>query len=105
MKRLVIDRSIWLRGEGGNNSYLLREEDGKKCCLGIYLGACGTPDELLSGHVGTGQIVLPEEAKWLDQGADAFMIVNDDPHTPASTRERGIEALFASHGIQVTFVG
>lgn len=34
MKTLIIDRNKWLRGESAN-SYLLREDDGKMCCLGF----------------------------------------------------------------------
>lgn len=46
----VIKRSEWLRGEGAINSYLLREEDGKRCCVGIYARACGVPDDHLAGQ-------------------------------------------------------
>lgn len=37
MKKVVVDRSKWLRGEGALNSFLLRESDGKMCCLGFVL--------------------------------------------------------------------
>lgn len=37
MKKVVVDRSKWLRGEGAVNSFLLRESDGKMCCLGFVL--------------------------------------------------------------------
>jgi hypothetical protein len=39
METLIIKRSEWLRGEGSKNSYLCRNDDGKKCCLGIYLNS------------------------------------------------------------------
>ncbi len=43
----VIDRTKWLRGEGNSKSALLRESDGKMCCLGqIALEAGFTEDEI-----------------------------------------------------------
>lgn len=35
MEKLVIDRSTWLRGEGSDESALLRSDDGMMCCLGF----------------------------------------------------------------------
>jgi hypothetical protein len=48
--KLVIDRSMWLHGEGivGGESSLLRTRDGKRCCLGFYCAALGVPDEDLA---------------------------------------------------------
>ena len=43
--KLVIDRATWLRGEGHEQSYLLRECDGKMCCLGFFALACGLHPE------------------------------------------------------------
>ena len=40
MKKLVIDRSKWLRG--GSQSRLLNES-GSMCCLGFYCAAAGVP--------------------------------------------------------------
>lgn len=36
MEKLIIDRQRWLHGEGIEDSYLLRESDGKMCCLGFF---------------------------------------------------------------------
>lgn len=49
MKKVTVDRSKWLRGEGPMDSFLLRATDGKMCCLGFVLQqAYGkTDDELL----------------------------------------------------------
>ena len=38
---LKIDRRTWLRGEGASQSFLLREADGKMCCLGFACLAAG----------------------------------------------------------------
>jgi hypothetical protein len=43
--KLTISRAQWLRGEGSEASYLLRESDGKMCCLGFYALACGIPQD------------------------------------------------------------
>lgn len=49
---LEISRKIWLRGDDAHvgkliDSCLLRERDGKMCCVGIAAHACGfTKDEL-----------------------------------------------------------
>lgn len=67
VKELVIDRKIWLRAKredakkwklgDATGSYLLREQDGKRCCLGIYLAACGVPDVLLEAVASPGGLV------------------------------------------------
>lgn len=43
--KLIIDRSMWLRGEGSDKSKLLRGCDGKMCCLGFYAKALGYKDQ------------------------------------------------------------
>lgn len=50
VKKLTIDRSKWLRGEGANDSYLLRERDGKMCCLGFWCLMHGLTAEDISNH-------------------------------------------------------
>ena len=48
MKKLVIDRQRWLRGEGVDESYLLRKHDCKMCCLGFYCLLLDlTPEEIV----------------------------------------------------------
>lgn len=66
LKKLTIDRKVWLRGEGEGE--LLRASDGKMCCLGIYLKACGKAPRTLLGKAMPSELskrVLPEEALWL----------------------------------------
>lgn len=36
MKKLIIDRETWYRGQGGQESKLQRSSDGCRCCLGFY---------------------------------------------------------------------
>lgn len=40
LKKFVVKKSKWLRGEGANKSYLLRQLDNKMCCLGFASLAC-----------------------------------------------------------------
>lgn len=130
--KLIIDRAVWLRGEGKGKSFLLRQEDGKRCCLGIYLAALGVSDELLE-HVGSParglQLSLPAEAGWLIE-AEAYgfrfphensavacdlMHMNDAPEhgylridgldLTEARREEFVAARFKEHGVEVEFVG
>jgi hypothetical protein len=106
--KLVIDRSKWLRGEGQDESYLLRKKDGKMCCLGFYGLACGLTEEdiLMKG--------TPEEVEvfwgpgsWLVSGimdANELMSINDGRHRSAKERELKIAALFSKHGVEVEFI-
>lgn len=41
LKKFVVKKSQWLRGEGHYESFLLRDSDGKMCCLGFASLACG----------------------------------------------------------------
>lgn len=119
---LTIDRKVWLRGQPGR-SYLLREFDQKRCCLGIYLNACGIEDKFLEGQGSPGNMLrmIPELngriPGWLvgttrlddDYGnsvdAVSLMEVNDDSGTPDTDRERFIIEKFAENGVTVEFVG
>lgn len=81
MREFTIKRSIWDRGERFKeerkkrdrtpNPALKHHEDGKMCCLGFYLQACGVPVEALRGHpdpkavLEADNIEFPQEAQWL----------------------------------------
>lgn len=116
----TIDRKVWLRGEPGC-SYLLREIDGKRCCIGIFLSACGVPDELLEGQGSPGGLMrshpdlVATVPDWLfetrydyDYGnsprAQSLMGVNDDNSTPDWNKELFITEMFAEHGVKVVFL-
>lgn len=115
--QFVIDRFTWLRGEGTCRSFLLRREDGKKCCLGFYLLACGmTPEQIEHKESPSSVRNLPEEARWLIQSdqsdqswasddADDLMFVNDAMiGFKSKQREQRIARIFAKHGVDVKFV-
>ncbi len=81
--KLIINRKSWLRGEGEEESFLLRETDCKMCCLGIYLEALGAPKSALTGrasphHVETsGAWPVLQKAPWL------FREPNDEHEVPS----------------------
>lgn len=110
MKKLTIDRKIWLRGEGSVRSKLLRPEDQKRCCIGIYLESCSVPKETLLNkgtYYGIAQwgVLLPEETAWLHSYvAQAFYTTNDDQTLTEEEREQKLTALFAGQGIEVEFI-
>jgi hypothetical protein len=106
----TIKRSEWLRGEGPTASYLQRESDGKRCCLGFYAIACGyseadiinipTPWRLQSE---TEQQSIPSRANHT-LAFHALMEKNDDTCTDDAEKERFIIEEFSRIGITVTFV-
>ena len=57
----TLPRSIWARGEGSIKSYLLRAADGKMCCVGVYLEACGVSRESLKGEREAQSVQLGED--------------------------------------------
>lgn len=133
-RKLVIDRSIWLRGEGNEDSYLLRNTDNKMCCLGIYLEACGVSRERLGGiptpsELANLDVEVPKEAEWLvnkkpnptpsqrwegTPWAHRLMEENDDVlprNAPKDIkkqnehrREANIAQLFRANGVEVEFI-
>lgn len=46
---VIIDRNTWIRGEGGNYSFLVRGHDKHKCCLGFCAIVKGIPEKSLMG--------------------------------------------------------
>lgn len=115
---LVIDRSIWLRGERNGDVYLLRPADGKMCCLGIYLQACGASPDTLRGrrYPSSVAVALPDEARWLLRPGKPVVgvqsdslettelaVTNDDNTITDAEREKRIATLLAKHDVRVTF--
>lgn len=117
-RKLVIDRARWFRGKGADDSRLLRSCDGRMCCLGIYLEACGVPSDALENtpYPSTYRLrpFIPAEAQWLlardsrnPTSSDAIDLAttNDRTSIKARTREERIRAMFAKHDVEVVFVG
>ena len=129
MKKIIIDRKIWLHGKKqvdhtGNvsekSSMLHRPLDGKMCCIGIYLNQCGiSKKDLLERSDATSlvevDIKLPKQAEWLittvrypsgsiynnnTKDAGHLMTVND-----GTANEKTIKRVFAKHDVEIKFVG
>lgn len=116
--KLIIDRKQWLHGEGcdDDTSKLLREEDGKKCCIGFYA--------LASGHSTDDIINLPcpwDVKNWKGFGNNKItardygpiykiyrmlMVRNDSVFPSDEEREEQIKQLFLElDGTEVEFIG
>jgi hypothetical protein len=130
--KLVIDRNVWLRGEGSDASRLKRGSDGKFCCIGLYLKECGVDDFYLEGIPDAPKLVsihssnvLPVQAGWLVRlpsafdapSGGAFYEANDYeiPKEDLSEleevifkneaeREKKIKEMFLVHGVEVEFI-
>jgi hypothetical protein len=109
----TVIRSQWLRGKGGSKSYLRRAGDGKQCCLGFYLKACGLTDDVITGvqdanAVAIGLDHLPESAQWLDEGPgnttyNVLQLTNDWGDITDAQREEKLIEQFAEHGVVIKF--
>jgi hypothetical protein len=113
VKSFTIDRKIWLRGIGPEQSLLLRESDCKKCCLGIYGTACGIPDKAMLNVESPDQVknsFAKRFGQWMFDGYDdvsdvcsQLMTHNDNESLKPKEREKRITAGFAKAGIKVRF--
>lgn len=121
--KVVIDRSRWLRGEGHTVSVLLRESDGKMCCLGQVLCRLGKTEDQLRGVAapdsrfrrdrrgeavpggppGLGTPLLDAD-QVRAKGVNAAMGINDNPSMPDDVRERSLTEILGTLGIELEFV-
>lgn len=134
MHKVIIDRLLWLRGEGSDASRLIRPCDGKKCCLGFAGEQCGmSSDDLLDKEYFTCDDPVPEALKFLvdniknlptSHAAFTLMIANDiklgedcpndhefpgngkpfEPFQSESEREAFLTREFLKHGIEIEFI-
>jgi hypothetical protein len=115
MEKLIIPVANWLHREGGAASALLRPEDGKRCCLGIYLeDNCGISPVFLSNTAAPDLLpdpILAKLPRWLTIHrnntalAEALMSANDDEDDEGDeeTTRENVRALFATADIEVEF--
>lgn len=116
VKKFVIDRSKWLRGQGSINSYLL-DNEGKMCCLGFYAQECGLRPQDIKNVAEPITVVVSKKKDWnsfliatdgaVDNSPDTWklMEINDDPKLDDKVREKFIKDRFAEHDIKVKFIG
>jgi len=111
--KLIIDRNEWLRGEGPDESRLIRSLDGKKCCIGILGCALGLDKHCLTDETVADRTVNLRWPPWcLDNiifGSlkpdiwEAYEI-NDNTEIPDGDREAKLTEIFSRHDIQVEFI-
>jgi hypothetical protein len=110
MKELIIDRAIWLHGEGNDKSYLLREADQKMCCLGFFCDQQGRlPVEKFMGKRTLSNVFNIRDG-WrildMDTKTQYFLMrVNDEKGLEDDFREAAIIYGFEQAGIVVQFRG
>jgi hypothetical protein len=117
--KLTIQRSKWLHGEGSDQSFLLRESDGKMCCMGFYLRAVGLTDDQIRDKTTPEDVamaIINSPASWLltprwnggsalENSIDcSFLINKNDIINLKVDREEAIAKLFAKHEVEVEFV-
>lgn len=113
--KFTVKRSEWLRGEGNENSYLLRNEDNKMCCLGFYSLQCEIKKESISGtkcprglHNDLGALEFDKYPEWMkdlhSQDLGFIMIINDQIDLTDSEREPQLTEIFKRNGDEITFV-
>jgi hypothetical protein len=115
--KLTIKRSEWLRGEGEDNSRLLRSHDGKKCCLGFLATSLSCTDDQIEDQWSPACVpTLPwpegftAKSKYADNdvatnaACQDLMTLNDDQHLSERDREFAIADEFKRFGIEVEFV-
>lgn len=123
VKKLVIDRSKWLRGKPGDG-VLLRPEDGRMCCLGFLGRACGLTEGEINSQgcpqdtesalwpawlVAIGELEEDDNEEEGREFADTatalhLMTINDSDKVSDDARERAIAEELAQHGVEVEFV-
>lgn len=119
--KFIIERSKWLRGEGMDDSALMRARDGKCCCLGLIALQCGIEAEEIKGVQSPSGVhhdlwdKFPEpfrpEKRFLDSPlAGDMMPVNDkefeedESEYSDAQREAELTRLASGHGIELEFV-
>ena len=119
----VIDERRWLHGEKDTPSYegVLRNKEGKMCCLGFFAQSCGVkPKDMVEiGMPDALESKLPRKllqfAFEIDKCSDEVELylknpveylsdANDDEGYTLVQRKRKITSLFKKLGVEVTFV-
>ncbi len=103
----TIDRKTWLRGEGWQNSFLLRK-DGKYCCLGQICLQEGVSKENLLGLASPVTLLNTYQINtWLTEDTGLMSVamgINDNDETTDEEKEKTLIELFAKHEVTLTFI-
>lgn len=114
MSTYTVIRSKWYRGQGADDSCLLREADGMSCCLGFVGSQCGISDNDMQEVVAPCDIwdrgnwpewMKPKEGKE-NHSRDCMraMQINDSEVIRDADREAQLSAIFERNGDRVEFV-
>lgn len=115
LKKFVVKKSQWLRGESSSKSYLLRQLDNKMCCLGFASLACKIDQSDISGiRIPTSVASHSKYPKsfFANFDEDEFeesncigeiMEINDDPSLGDEERMSQLTKKFSKIGIEIVF--
>lgn len=114
-EKLIIDRKLWLRGEGGTASYLCRSSDYKMCPIGMFCLSLGVKQSALIGigypdEMSSIISIVKDKAPWLldnplkDTDIKEISLANDNTMTSDKTKEKIIIKVFARHNVDVVFI-
>lgn len=114
MLNLIIDRTKWLRGEGGAKSFLIRPSDRKMCCIGFLGLECNIPKESLFSVNRADDYFDDDEIKykwpsWLfneeiKSDGNLVYLINDSMHITDQEREEQLIELFKRNDIELQFI-
>ena len=115
MKKFIVDRKTWLRGEGGSRSSLLRANDNKMCCLGFLSCELGLQKSeirevphpanlsLIRSVRNKFEGLLNEESR-LTNVCEEIMRYNDSKNITDAERENSLTKEFKSINWEVEFI-
>lgn len=120
MLEVVIDRTKWLRGEGGFRSSLLRESDSKMCCIGFACLAAGMSEEMIVERSTMASIrhhpalcdqipdslagLFAPDGPWENSTCEALYARNDEIDLAEAEREARIISGGAKAGLEFKFI-
>ncbi len=119
MIKVQVNRKRWLRGEDAEKSYLLRESDGKSCCMGFFERKRGAKKRHILGKksIQTVEHCSPLRSKFKPYNlphmssydlANTITLLyqyNDSPNLSDDSREVEIIRLGKAVDIEFKFVG
>jgi len=97
MRTIKIERDRWRTLTSGRGKrFLLRNDNGCSCIIGIIAEACGVPVDRLLDH---GALFSPDLKKVgvNKQQQDMAIQLNDDPELSLEERETKLKELFKDH--------
>jgi hypothetical protein len=118
--KFTVNRSTWLRGEGYEHSALLRQVDGKMCCLGFFCLASGLKPYDIINREAPQRLIDPEQRRSILKSLGEerrqepmpsdpetiltqLMQMNDSTDLSDAEREEILKELFQSLGHEVIF--